>query len=190
MFLKRTNTGKIVYERKKHDFKWRDSDRITSSMYVPRWVNEDFIEEAWAMEKTAFNAISKVNLIGMGSFLSDEMAEKAGQRLNLDFLDGLVNTVDDAKRWLQDKLGSGAETDAEPKLLENPKLTIYFCGPPPTKHWNETWEQFEKRRVEWLQCMGSDEEQVADDSGLTNTEVVLNFLGKLRAILEVPSGSD
>jgi hypothetical protein len=48
----RTKTGRVVYDRPKNNFTWRDVHRIVSQMETPHFESRNFLRDFWFMWRT------------------------------------------------------------------------------------------------------------------------------------------
>ena len=67
-WAKRTNTGRVVYDRKKHPFKWSDARRITRSLPIPEPYDENYIKEYWNLVQTTRTCLAALSLAGLAQF--------------------------------------------------------------------------------------------------------------------------
>jgi hypothetical protein len=68
MFVRRTNTGRIVYDRKKHPFKWADAHRIVRGLEIPEPWDENYLKEYWQLVQTARTTLEALSLAGLAQF--------------------------------------------------------------------------------------------------------------------------
>lgn len=75
-WLYKTNRGRVVYDRKKHPFSWRDAARITRQIPFPQGDPETFVKEFYFLNQTLRNVLAQNVFMGLDAL--EEIWDAAG----------------------------------------------------------------------------------------------------------------